>query len=419
VVLMFPFSRIFFVLAITGILFSGPCAASGEHEETEVHFDSQLTLSALLEATVARQPRTGVLLAAQASAEAESAYGKHWLPEAPELGGFHLSDRQFDDIGAYENEVALSLPLWLPGEKKAQTQLGEAALTAFASRKSEYRWHVSGVLRQQIWALMLARRQWELALEQEQNLAGVLEQVTLFTEAGDLSRVDQLATMQELAIWKAETMTLEAVYQDAVREYQAFTGSGDVPSEISETLSPESEIREDHPALQQALDRRARAAASTELVRQGNTSRPSVQVFWRGYRGERTGPDVNSLGLGLAVPLGRSPRHGPEIAKANEDLAGAEAELLETRRRLDLQLHEARHWLKLTDMQLENSYTMIDAADERHRLDKLAFDLGEFSVREWLRRLSELKKIQRSHELLLMQKGEAVASYNQAVGETL
>jgi cobalt-zinc-cadmium efflux system outer membrane protein len=414
-----PLFRIACVVAIAGLLFSGPCASAARHEETEVHFDAQLTLSALLDATVARQPRTGVLLAAQASAEAESAYGKHWLPESPELGGFHLSDRQFDDIGAYENEVALSLPLWLPGEKKAQTQLGEAAMTAFTSRKSEYRWQVSGVLRQQLWSLMLARRQWELAQEQEQNLAGVLEQVTLFTEAGDLSRVDQLVTLQELAIWKAETMTFEAMYQDAVREYQAFTGSGDVPSEISEKLSPESEIREDHPALQQALDRMARAAASTELVRQANTSRPSVQVFWRGYRGERAGPDVNSLGLGLAVPLGRSPRRGPEIAKANEDLAVAEAELLETRRRLDLQLHEARHRLKLTDMQLENSYTMMEAADERHRLDKLAFELGEFSVREWLRRLSELKKIQRSHELLLMQKGEAVASYNQAVGETL
>jgi len=406
-------------LAVAVMLLAGPCTAWAGHEEPEIHFDPNLTLSSLLDATVARQPHAGVLLAGQGTADAEMAYGKHWFPEAPEVAGFHMSDRQFDDIGAHENEVALSLPLWLPREKKAQTQLGEAASTALSSRKGEFRWRVSGVLRQQLWTLMSTRRQWELAQDQEENLAQVLEQVTLFAEAGDLSRVDQLATLQELAIWKAETMTLEAQYQDAVREYLSFTGLQDVPADIAEDLSDTPDIRGDHPALQKAMDRLAEEAAAAEVARRDNTGRPSVQVFWRGYGGDRASPDVNALGLGLAVPLGRSPRRGPEIARANENLALAEAELLETRRGLELQLHEARHMLELTEMQLENSFTMIDAANERHRLDKLAFELGEFSVREWLRRLTELKKIERSHEMLLLQQGAAVASYNQAVGETL
>jgi outer membrane protein TolC len=192
-----------------------------------------------------------------------------------------------------------------------------------------------------------------------------------------------------------------------------------MPADIEETLSVVPDIREDHPALQKALDGLAREAAALEVARRETTIRPSIQVFWRGYGGDRTSTDVNALGLGLAVPLGRSPRRGPEIAKVNEGLALAEAELMETRRGLELQLHEAKHVLELTRMQLENSFAMIDAANEQHRLDKLAFELGEFSVREWLRRLSELKKIQRSHELLLVQQGAAVASYNQAVGETL
>jgi len=390
-----------------------------EHEEAVLRFDDKLTLSALLDTTVARQPGVGVLIAGKQTADAELTYGRHWFPESPEIAGFRLSDRQFDDIGAYENEVALSFPLWLPGEKSAQNQLGQAALMAFNSRQAEFRWVVSGILRQQLWDLVRTRRQWEVAQEQEQNLAEVFEQVTLLAEAGDLARADQLVTLQELAIWKAETMTLEAEYQDAVRQYRAFTGSLDVPVDISEKISEQQEITESHPALLHALDRLAEEAAKTERVRQGNASRPSVQVFWRGYGGDRTSPDINALGLGLAIPIGGSPARGPEIARANEKLATAEAEILETRRRLDLQLHEARHMLKLTGMQLENSNAMVEAANERQRLDELAFELGEFGVREWLRRLSEMKKIQRSHELLLMQQGEAIASYNQAVGETL
>jgi len=413
------FVRPGYLLLLAGLLISGASWAASEHDEANVHFDSGLTLSSLLETTLERHPHAGVLLAGQGTAAAEITYGKHWFPEVVEVNGFHLSDRQLDDIGAYENEVALSLPLWLPGEKRAQTAFGEAASTTQVSREAEFRWRVSATLRQQLWQLVLARRQWELALEQEQRLQEVLEQVIIFTEAGDFSRADQLATMQELAIWKSETITLEAGYQDAVREYQTLTGLSGIPSDISELLSEEQDIREDHPALQAAMDQLAEAAASSEVMRQGNSARPSLQVFWRGFRGDRTSPDVNALGLGLAVPLGRSPRRGPEIARANERLASAEAQLLETRRRLDLQLHEARHVLKTTREQLQNSNTMIDAASERYRLDKLAFELGEFSVWEWLRRLSEFKKIERSHELLLMQQGAAIASYNQAAGEIL
>jgi len=411
--------RPLYPIFLAGILISGASWADSEHDEPVVQLDSGLTLSSLLEVTLVRHPYTGVLLAGQGTAAAEITYGKHWFPEVVEVGGFHLSDRQLDDIGAYENEVALSLPLWLPGEKRAQTALGEAASTTQVSREAEFRWRVSATLRQQLWQLMLARRQWELALEQEQRLQEVLEQVIIFTEAGEFSRADQLATMQELAIWKSETMTLEAGYQDAVREYQTLTGLLRIPSDISEPLSEAQDIREDHPALQAAMDQFAEAAASSEVTRQGNSARPSLQVFWRGFRGDRTSPDVNALGLGLAVPLGRSPRRGPEIARANESLARAEAQLLETRRRLDLQLHEARHLLKTTREQLANSNTMVEAASERYRLDKLAFELGEFSVWEWLRRLSEFKKIERSHELLQMQQGAAIAAYNQAVGEIL
>ena len=409
----------FTLLLLAVVLHSGACWAEPEHDEPGIHYSDRVTLSSLLETTLERHPYAGVLSAAQGTAEAQARYGRFWIPEVIELGGFHMSDSAFDDIGAYENEVAVSVPLWLPGEKKAQTALGEAASTAQASRKAEFRWQVSALLRQQLWHLAAAGRQWELALEQEQRLAEVLEQVTLFTEAGDLSRADQLATLQELAIWKAETLTLEADYQDAIREYRVLTGLLEVPSDITEPLSEVQEIGESHPALQSAMDQLAEASASTEVTRQGNSARPSVQVFWRGFSGDRFSPDVDALGLGLAVPLGKSPRRGPEVARANENLARAEAELIGIRRQLELQLHEARHMLKTTRMQLENSGTMVEAAGEKFRLDKMAFELGEFSVTEWLRRLSDFRKIERSHELLLLQQGAAIASYNQAVGETL
>ena len=390
-----------------------------EHVGEELQFSDHLTLASLLTTTLERHPQTGVLAARSATIDAETKYGNRWLPDSTELSAFHMSDRSFDDMGVYENEVALSFPMWLPGEKKAQSRLGEVLTASRASGEAEFRWRVSGQLRQQLWQVKLAVRQWQLAVEHEQRLGEVLTQVTLFAEAGELSRADQLATMEELAIWKGETMLLEAEYMDAIRLYRSFTGLETFPAQIDEALSELQEVKQTHPALRKATDHMAEASASTEVVRQRTNARPSLDLFWRGFRGDARSPDVNALGIGFAMPLGKSPRRETEVAKAYEVFAGAEADLLETTRALDLQLHEANHVLHTTRERLKNSDAMVKAATERHMLDKLAFELGEFSTREWLRRLSRLKKIERSHELLLIQQGAAVAAYNQAVGESL
>lgn len=400
------------------LILGQPLLAASGHEEFELREDPNLGLSALLDSTLAYHPEAVLIQAQGKTAQAESVYADRWFPDTLQVDGLYLSDRSFDDIGARESEVALSFPLWLPGEKRAQSELGEAMSAAQASREKAFRWAVSGQLRKQLWTLKLARRQWELALDQEQRLEQMLGQADALAEAGDLSRADQLATLQELALWRSDTLELEAAYQDAVREYRVLSGGEVVPVDISEQLSRKQEIATDHPALLMALDEVVAAGASVEVAWQAANVRPSVNVFWRGFRGDRTAPDVDALGLAFAVPMGRSPRRGPESARAGEELARAEAGLIDLKRKLELALHEARHLLHTTELQLENSKVMVEAASERHRLDKVAFELGEFSLREWLRRLSQTREIERSHEILLIQQGAAIASYNQAVGET-
>lgn len=400
------------------LILGQPLLAAAGHEEFELREDPNLGLSALLDSTLAHHPEAVLIQAQGKTAQAESVYADRWFPDTLQVDGLYLSDRSFDDIGARESEVALSFPLWLPGEKRAQSELGEAMSAAQASREKAFRWAVSGQLRKQLWTLKLARRQWELALDQEQRLEQMLGQADALAEAGDLSRADQLATLQELALWRSDTLELEAAYQDAVREYRVLSGGEVVPVDISEQLSRKQEIATDHPALLMALDEVVAAGASVEVAWQAANVRPSVNVFWRGFRGDRTTPDVDALGLAFAVPMGRSPRRGPESARAGEELARAEAGLIDLKRKLELALHEARHLLHTTELQLENSKVMVEAASERHRLDKVAFELGEFSLREWLRRLSQTREIERSHEILLIQQGAAIASYNQAVGET-
>jgi len=66
-----------------------------------------------------------------------------------------------------------------------------------------------------------------------------------------------------------------------------------IPAHIDETLSELQEIEQDHPALRRAMDHLAESSAFTEVVRQGTNARPSVDVFWRGFRGDAQSPVKN------------------------------------------------------------------------------------------------------------------------------
>jgi len=404
---------------LTLSLAASVAVAQESHEGTPIAFDKQLTLHDLAAAARARHPDLGVLGAQQHRASTEEDFASRWFPDSSLLSGYHLSDSALDDTGLYEDEIALSLPLWMPGERKSRSRLAEALSASTASSEAAFDWRVSSELREALWKLLAARRQWELAGEQEANLEKVLEQAVIFEEAGEISRGDRLAVLQELATWKAETLSLEAAYQDAARMYRALTGAGALPAVCTEELSEATEIRDSHPALQVAQDRVREVSAMLDALRQGNTFRPSLQLFWRGQRADQASSQVSSVGIGFELPLGRSPSRDPELALLNEALAHAEAQYLRQRRELGLQLHEAEHTLHTIEQQLANSTQLMAAAEERRGLDQLALELGEISMQEWLRRLSDYKTIQRSHELLLVQQGAAVAAYNQAVGESL
>lgn len=395
--------------------------ASADHEQEQgiLRFDDRLSLHALFEGARQRHPELGILDAQQQRASAESRFADRWFPDSASAFGYHLSDRPLDDFGMYEDELAMSLPLWMPGEKRARTRLAEATAAVARNGAADFDWRVSGEVREALWKVLQARRAWELAVAQEADLAELLNQAQLLEETGEISRGDRLAVLQQLGSWRAETLSKEAEYQDAVRGYRALSGAAELPAAFEEMRSSQEGITDDHPALQLAREQVTEVSALLDSVQQGNNFRPSIQIYWRNTRPDERSPADAALGVGFELPLGRSPSRGPEAAMVNEALARAQAQLLRQQRELQLQLHEAEHTLHTIELQLDNSAELMAAAESRRELDALELELGEIPVQEWLRRLVGFRAIQRDHELLQLRHGAAVAAYNQAVGESL
>ena len=128
---------------------------------------------------------------------------------------------------------------------------------------------------------------------------------------------------------------------------------------------------------------------------------------------------IDALGVGLQLPLGKSPSRKPQLAILNEDMTRAQTQYLSLHRELELGLHEAEHTLYTIDRQLENFAGLMDAAEQRRMLDQVSLELGDISVQEWLRRQRSYRDILRAHERLLLQQDAAIAAYNQAAGESL
>ena len=378
-----------------------------------------ISLQQVFAAARAAHPDRGVPVATARRADAESAYAGRLFPDSLRLAGFYLDDSLIDDTGFYEDEITLSLPLWLPGERGARRGLAEAAGRVNESAQLEFEWQVSAAVRTALWQLRQARAAWQLSLEQQSQLQSFYAQTLQLEEAGDIARADRLAVLQELATLRAATLNLEAELQDASFYYHALTGLDAAPVDILEARSSAEGVDDQHPALRVALDRVQQGKAALAAVEKGSASRPQLQLFWRETQADVFSDDIGSLGVGVEVPLGRSPQRLPEAAVLNEILALAEAHYLQRKRNLELNLHEAVHQLKVLGELRANSEELLEAARQRYELDQLSRDLGELSIPEWLRRAAAFMQVQRSHESLQLQYGAAIAAYNQAVGESL
>ncbi len=395
------------------------CAAPDDYENLILAVNDQLTLDELAAEARRHHPEFGLVAAHGDRARAEQAYADHWFPERTQLAGFHITDQPLDDTGFYEDEVSLNVPLWLPGEKRTQNLLAAATLDTSESAANAFAWRVSGEVRRALWDVLLTQRDLELAAQQETRLEQVLEQAIIFEEAGDIALGDRLAVNQELATWRGELLNLEAYYQDALRAYLALTSVQALPRDAREVLSSVTGVSDEHPALRFAQDRFAQASADLATSEESNPFRPAVQFYWRGTRPDQPSPRIDALGVGLALPLGKSPSRGPELAAMNEVMARAQADYLSLRRELELGLHEAEHTLHTIERQLDNSRILMEATSKREELDLLSLELGEISVQEWLRRQQSYREVMRLHERLLLQHGAAIAAYNQAAGESL
>jgi cobalt-zinc-cadmium efflux system outer membrane protein len=309
-------------------------------------------LAAATAAATERDPQRLAVAGQRARADGVADDAGHWLSGPASLRASWLSDAPVDSVGLREYEGGLALALRLPGERVA---LGvEAAATARLADAAEHarRLAVAGRVRAAFWALAGARVERARAAHEHEHLAELDALVAERVARGDAAALDRGAEASARESW------------------MRLTGCADVPAPA--LADPVVRVPEPggHPRRRLADAAVDRARAARDAARARPAAAPVLGLTVRRERGEAAAPWIDSVGVGLTVPLGRSGTRARERGEAERTLALAEAERAALRRDLAGEAAAARSRLEAARLALaatERREAHAEAAVERAR----------------------------------------------------
>lgn len=391
-------------------------AANACHAQTTIALEHPLKRG--LAAAWERQPEQRSTELRRDAVDAARRAALRWTPGAPALDLLGRSDRANGNAGAREYDAAVSVPLWLPGERGGTQALAQADGDALEARLGATRLSLAELLRGAYWNQARAVQEVELAQERLRNARGLASDVSRRVTAGDLARAD--AHQADGIVAAAEAAAAEAGANAARATRRWFTLTGLQPTDgddsPTEVMPASDQPSPDHPALLELATRAESARRQRELAGVQQWANPEVSigaVRERGIAGERY---ERTAVVSLRIPIGKSYASEARIASASADQLEAETWLALQTQRIASEAASARDAVRALEVS-------VDAADRRARLAREArgffeksFRLGETDLPTRLRIELESYEAERQASRTRLERAAAISSLRQALG---
>lgn len=397
---------------------SNSIAATLDHVPLEKnnHFTYADVFASALEAA----PESISIPSRQEQAEQYSSLGDTFFTGRPQLQTSVIDDSPLTGVGLMELEARLSFMLWRPGEREQARELGSNYQRLNSAWKQNLEWEIAGRIRKVLADLQLAET--ILVLEKD-ALTGAEELYALTTalfESGAVSRLDLLQARSLVLQQQNFVFAAEAELVDAERNYTVHTELRVRPAiDYVESKSNLDEVPADHPLLNYLQANIDVAGSQVSNMRRQAAGSPTVGVGLRRER-DMTGMDsIDSLGVSLNIPLGKSPMVTTQVSNARRQ----EADLMVARQQAYIQLnqalHEAEHEIYVTGQQLEVKTSQVDLNQERVAMARTAYELGETDFLQVALALQQLQIARKELEMLILNQERLIMEYNQSLGVLL
>jgi outer membrane protein, heavy metal efflux system len=376
-----------------------------------------LTYGQVFESALASAPEFLATSARQGQAAAYKAMGQDFFAGNPTLQTSYLDDSTLTDAGLMEFAAGFSIPLWRPGQKQEVRVLGRNVESMFMSWQAYTQWQVAGRMRQTLLAVQSAEAM--LAFE-KQSLTNseALEQLSLaLYQAGEAPELDLMATRAMLLDQRNRVYDAEVELVDAERTYQVVTGLNRIPTvSFQEEAFQSDEILSSHPWLSYLSSNVDVARSAVEQVRNRSTGSPVVGLGYRRERGNRFDQYIDTVGISVNIPIGKSATVGAAVSDARREEADLQVALQQARINLNQQLHEAEHQAFVASQKLAETEAKVALNRQRWEKSKLAYELGETNFYQVLMALEDLHSTEKERRSLELEIQLRNAEINQSLG---
>ena len=320
----------------------------------------------------------------QAAAEKQASSALWAAPPSVELS--HRNDRLQSNNGARETEVALAVPLWLPGQKSAKQQAADSLSSLSQLSETEGKLRVAEVVRELHWQIAELQASQSLSKQQTSTFAAIASDVDKRVKAGDLARADALAAKGELLSAQATQSQAETQLEAAKRQWTALTGLAQTPdATFASAESPSPRQLAEHPELLRAEQQVDLARKRLDLVAKSNRSAPELITKLRQDMPGHGQGSAYSLGLAVRIPFGTDDRNAPLQAAALTELDIAQRKEQVLRAQLSARMESAKAAAEASQLQLQTEREKASLLNERAKLIRASFNAGETSLPELLR----------------------------------
>ena len=377
--------------------------------------NAQENLKDLLESAWTRAVSARAAEGRIAEADANRVQADSLFAGSPAVGLSTRSDRFNENRGMDEHEVALSAPIWLPGQRTARGELVDAETAEASARFNAARLELAGKLRERLWALVGAESEYEHA-QLHADAAKQLEADTLRrVKVGDLARTDALLASQEALNAMVEVQVAKRARAEAVAKLQVLTGTAHLPHAYTENdvAAPPLEA---HPRVLAARLAGERAQRRVRLRSASRSDAPEVALSHRWERNTDDFSHERSIGLSVRIPIGTAARNRPLDAAAQTEVATTAAEERAVIDEVQAEMQSAEAAAAAADEQVALLEARYAAAKERADLLNKSFQMGELSLAEQLRARSAAGAAGLARERAYAERGLARARLNQARG---
>ena len=406
-------------IALSVMTLSGLVLTAQAQGTSAAALSGSVSLKNVFDTAWQRQPEAHALQSRRDAAQAQAKAALMLSPEPPSLDISQRSDQMTGNSGSREAEVGIAIPIWLPGQRTASTDLAQAEISLVERKLLASQLRLAASVRDAWWGWLRARVDAELASEQLANSLRLAADVAKRTSAGDLAKSDRHQAEGALAAAQAHAAQAQAASAAALAQVMSLTGrtaQADLTVNAAAEATPSSVISVGHPLLAELEDRITMAERTAQLISAQRRSNPELTVATtrgRGAFGERYGQTVL---IGIRVPLGAGPRHDARLATAQAEAIEVQSQLVLEQARIQADKQGAAARLEAARTQLDAAQRRAQLANESRSFFDKSFRLGESDLPTRLRIEAEAAEAARQAARSRIDLASAISALRQSLG---